>query len=405
MNKDEKLLEGLLQRNNNNIVLLVMDGVGDIPNKELGNKTPLEYGKTPNLDELAKESVLGRHIPILPGITPGSGPGHLGLFGYDPVEFEIGRGILEAAGMDMEIRDGDIAVRCNFASANEDGVISDRRAGRISSEKCGEICSLLSKNIKYIDGVEIIIRPGMQHRFVVVFRGENLYDELTDSDPLMEGEKPLEVKALTDRAEFTAKLVNKFYEEARKVIKDLKPANSILMRGFAARPRLSPMSNRFKLDPVCIAHYPMYKGLSRLVGMNILDAGNRPEDAFNIYRENCTKYDFFFIHIKYTDSYGEDGNSLEKVRVIEEVDKALPLLLEKKPSVLCITGDHSTPAPMKAHSWHPVPVLINSEFCGFDDGIRFTENECNKGGLGMFQSKYLINYLLANAMKLSKFGA
>lgn len=405
MDRGDNLVEKLVQRNNNNIVLLVMDGLGDIPNREFGRKTPLEYAVTPNMDKLAKESVLGRHMPVLPGITPGSGPGHLGLFGYDPIEFEIGRGILEAAGMDMDIKDGDIAVRCNFASADGKGIITDRRAGRIPTEKCEEICSLLSQSIKYIDGVEVIIRPGLQHRFVVVFRGKDLCDKLTDSDPLMEGKEPLKVKALTDKADFTAGVVNKFYEEARNVIKDLKPANSLLMRGFSAKPRIPSMEDRFMLNPVCIAHYPMYRGLSRLVGMNVADAGNTPLDAFNVFKDNCTKYDFLFIHIKYTDSFGEDGNFGEKVKVIEEVDKALPVLLEKKPSVLCITGDHSTPAAMKSHSWHPVPVLINSDFCGFDDGVRFTENECNKGGLGMFQSKYLINYLLANAMKLSKFGA
>ena len=405
MDNNDKLVEKLIQRNNANIVLLVMDGLGDIPNKDFGRKTPLEYAITPNLDKLAKESALGRHIPVLPGITPGSGPGHLGLFGYDPLEYEIGRGMLEAAGMDMDIKDGDVAARCNFASADENGVITDRRAGRIPTEKCVEICEILSNNIKTVDGVEVIIRPGMQHRFVVMFSGENLCDKLTDSDPLMEGKEPLDVEPLTENANFTAEIVNKFFREARKVIKDLKPANSLLMRGFSAKPRIPSMCDRFGLNTVCIAHYPMYRGLSKFVGMNVLDAGNTPEDAFNVYTDNCSKYDFLFIHIKYTDSFGEDGNFQGKVKTIEAVDKALPILLEKKPNVLCITGDHSTPAAMKGHSWHPVPVMIHSDFCGFDDASRFTENDCNKGSLGMFQSKYLINYLLANAMKLSKFGA
>lgn len=405
MDANDKLVEKLIQQNNANIVLLVMDGLGDIPNREFGWKTPLEYAITPNLDRLAKESALGRHIPVIPGITPGSGPGHLGLFGYDSMEYEIGRGMLEAAGMEMDIRDGDVAARCNFASADENGIITDRRAGRIPTEKCREVCAILSENIKAIDGVEVIIKPGMQHRFVVMFRGENLCDKLTDSDPLMEGKAPLAVQPLTEKAEFPAEIANKFYQKAREVIKDLKPANSLLMRGFAAKPRIPSMCDRFGLNPVCIAHYPMYRGLARFVGMNVLDAGNTPEDAFNVYLDNCTKYDFLFIHIKYTDSFGEDGNFKEKAKVIESVDKALPILLQKKPNVLCITGDHSTPAAMKGHSWHPVPVMIHSDFCGFDDAARFTENECNKGSLGMFQSKYLINYLLANAMKLSKYGA
>ena len=405
MDKADSLIGQLIQQNDKNIVLLVMDGVGDIPNKDYKNLTPLEYASTPNLDKLAKESVLGRHIPVQPGITPGSGPGHLGIFGYDPVKYEIGRGILEAAGMDMEIKDGDIAARCNFASADENGFIIDRRAGRISTEKCVEICNILSDNIKEIDNIKIMIKAGIQHRFVVILKGKGLSEKITDSDPLTEGKEPLKVKAITEEAEYTAEIVNRFYHEARKVIKDLRPANSLLMRGFSERPKILSLGERFGLNPVCIAHYPMYKGLSRLVGMEILDAGNKPEDAFNVYAENHTNYNYFFIHIKYTDSFGEDGNFLEKVRIIESVDSALPLLLNKKPDVLCVTGDHSTPVPMKSHSWHPVPVLINSEFCGFDDRIRFTENECNKGGLGIFQSKYLINYLLANSLRLSKYGA
>ncbi len=405
MHKGDSLVEKLVQSNSNNIVLLIMDGVGDIPHKDFDNKTPLEYANTPNLDALAKISILGRHIPVMPGITPGSGPGHLGVFGYDPMEFEMGRGILEAAGMDMIIEEGDVAARCNFASADGTGIITDRRAGRISTDKCEEMCTLLSQHIKEINKVKIIIKPGLQHRFVLVFKGMNLSEKLTDSDPLLEGKEPLMVKALSEEANFTADIANSFYKEARKVIKDLNPANSLLMRGFSSKPKIPSMQERFKLNPVCIAHYPMYRGLSRLVGMEVLESGVNPEDAFNVYKNNSSLYDYAFIHIKYTDSYGEDGNFEGKVKTIEAVDNALPILLKQEPSVLCITGDHSTPALMKSHSWHSVPVLINSDFCGYDDGVRFTENECNKGGLGIFYSKYLINYLLANAMRLSKYGA
>lgn len=399
------LLERLIQINNEKIVLIVLDGVGDIPDKNYGRKTPLEYAITPNLDRLAKESVLGRHIPVAHGITPGSGPGHLGLFGYDPMQYEIGRGILEAAGLDMDIHEGDVAVRCNFASADENGIITDRRAGRIPTEECERLCNMISENIKKIDGVEIIIKPSMQHRFVVIFRGENLSEGVTDSDPLLEGNAPFEVKAKHPQAEHTANIVNKFYEAVRYIIRDEKIANSFLMRGFSERPKIRSMHERFKLNPVCIAHYPMYRGLSKLVGMNVIHAGKTPEEEFLDLLDVYAKFDFLFVHIKYTDSFGEDGNFLEKVKVIEAFDKALPIILDKKPNVLCITGDHSTPVPMKGHSWHPVPVLIHGDFCGADDTQRFTENECNKGGLSVFESKYLINYLLANAMKLSKFGA
>jgi 2,3-bisphosphoglycerate-independent phosphoglycerate mutase len=405
INKDN-LIERLIAQNNQKILLLVMDGVGDIPHKDFGKKTPLEYAITPNIDKLARDSVMGRMIPVLPGVTPGSGPGHLGLFGYDPLQYQIGRGMLEALGLSIDIKDGDIAMRCNFASADDNGIITDRRAGRISTDKCEELCSLIGDAIKEIDGVQIIIRPSLQHRFVVVFRGKNLCDMLTDSDPLSEGKEPLAVSALDEKAEFTAKVANQFYQGVRSVIKDLKPANSILMRGFSARPRIPTMMDRFKLNSVCLATYPMYKGLSKLVGMTVIDeAGNNIEELFHKYNDLHNKYDFFFIHVKYTDSNGEDGNFVGKSKIIEEVDKALPILLEKKPNVLCITGDHSTPAAMKSHSWHHIPVMINSDYCGADGAMRFTENQCNNGGLGTFESKHLINYLLANAMRLNKYGA
>jgi 2,3-bisphosphoglycerate-independent phosphoglycerate mutase len=402
----DNLIDKLVSQNNQKILLLVMDGIGDIPHKDFGKMTPLEHAITPNIDKLARDSIMGRMIPVLPGVTPGSGPGHLGLFGYDPLQYQIGRGILEAAGLNIDIKDGDIAMRCNFASADDSGIITDRRAGRIPTDKCEELCSLISENIKEIDGIQIIIKASMQHRFVVVFRGQNLYDMLTDSDPLSEGKEPIEVMALDEKAEFAARIANKFYHEVRGVIKDLKPANSILMRGFSARPRIPTMIEKYKLNSVCLASYPMYKGLSKLVGMTVIDeAGKNIEELFHKYNELHNKYNFFFIHVKYTDSFGEDGNFVQKSKIIEEVDKALPILLEKKPNVLCITGDHSTPIPMKSHSWHHVPVMINSDYCGADDAVRFTENQCNNGGLGIFESKYLINYLLANAMKLNKFGA
>lgn len=402
----ENLIDKLVSQNNQKILLLVLDGVGDIPHKDFGKKTPLEYAITPNIDKLARDSIMGRMLPVLPGVTPGSGPGHLGLFGYDPLQYQIGRGILEAAGLNMDIKDGDIAMRCNFASADHDGVITDRRAGRIPTTKCEELCSLINENIKEIDGIQIIIKPSMQHRFVVIFRGQNLCDLLTDSDPLSEGKQPLEIRALDEKAEFAAQVANKFYQEVRGVIKNLKPANSLLMRGFSARPRIPTMMDKYKLNAVCLASYPMYKGLSKLVGMTVIDeAGQNIEELFRKYNELQSKYDFFFIHVKYTDSYGEDGNFVQKSKIIEEVDKALPILLEKKPNVLCITGDHSTPAAMKSHSWHHIPVMIHADYCGADDPKRFTENECNNGGLGTLESKYLMNYLLANAMKLNKYGA
>lgn len=400
----EKIMEPLIKQNNTKIVMLVMDGLGDIPSKEHDNKTPLEYAQTPNLDAIVRESVCGRHIPVLPGITPGSGPGHLGIFGYDPITCTIGRGVLEAVGLGMELKHGDVAARANFATLDDKGIITDRRAGRIPTEKARELCEILGQ-IKEIDGVKVIIEPGKGHRFVVVFRGDGLNPAINDTDPQHEGHPPLKAVARKEEAEFTASVINKFVEQATRLIKDEHPANGILMRGFSSRPKIPAFKDRYKLEAAAVAAYPMYRGIADLLGMTLLPAPDSIEGLFQTYLEYHNKYDFFFIHVKGTDQAGEDGQFLTKVNVIEKVDRALPVLLGKKPNVLCITGDHSSPCPLRSHSWHPVPVLINSEFCGADDTTRFTENQCNRGGLGFFESKYLMPLLLANARRLDKYGA
>lgn len=400
----EKIMEGLIKQNNSKIVMVVMDGLGDINDKEFDNKTPLEYAKTPNLDDVVRESVCGRHIPVLPGITPGSGPGHLGIFGYDPISCTIGRGVLETVGLGIELKHGDVAARCNFATLAGKGIITDRRAGRISTEESRRLCDIL-KQIKEIDGVEVIVEPGKGHRFVVVFRGDNLNPAIKDTDPQHEGLTPLKAEAMKEEAKFTAGVINKFIENAVLLIKDEHPANGVLMRGFSSKPRIPTFKEKYKLEAAAIATYPMYRGIADLMGMTLLPAPDTIEGLFETYIEHHNKYDFFFIHVKGTDQAGEDGDFPAKVGVIEKVDRALPILMQKKPNVLAITGDHSTPCPMRSHSWHPVPVLVNSEFCGSDDTTRFTENQCNTGGLGFFESKYLMPILLSNARRLDKYGA
>ena len=388
------------------LVLLVLDGVGDIATSETGFLTPLEAAKTPNLDELAKASAMGRMTPVAPGVTPGSGPGHLGLFGYDPLEYEVGRGVIEALGLGIELRSGDVAARANFATLDSKGIVTDRRAGRIATEVNEALCKKLQK-IKAVGDVEVIIRPGKSHRFVVVFRGKGLEGPLTDSDPHHEGAPIKKVGAAVKsaKAKEAAAVVNEFYAKALPLIEKEHPANGFLLRGIAHLPRIPTFEERFGLKAGAIAVYPMYKGLAQLIGMKKLEGTNTTQEEFEKYLAEYDNYDYFFIHVKGTDMAGEDGNFDEKVAVIEEVDRALPVLLQKKPMVLAVTGDHSTPVPMKSHSWHPQPVMIHGPVSGSDKLDRFTETNANRGSLGIFRSRNLIRYMMANAKLFDKFGA
>ena len=385
------------------LALVVLDGLGDIAPPGVDSATPLEAAHTPNLDALSKSSAQGRIVPVAPGITPGSGPGHLGLFGYDPLEYEVGRGVIEALGLGMELKAGDIAARANFCTLDAKGTVTDRRAGRIETEVCEDLCALLSKNIKKIGDTHVMIRPGKGHRFVVVFRGKGLEGPLTDADPHREGApipKAVPVNAKSMKAKKTAGVVQQFYKQALPLLAKRKPANGFLMRGIAHQPDI-----RYKLRAACIAVYPIYKGLAQLVGMEKLEGPQTIVEQFVKYLEARNDYDFFFIHYKYPDMHGEDGNFEAKKQAVEEFDAALPVLLQNRPDVLAITADHSTPCPMKGHSWHPPPILLNSAFSGSDKLDRFTETGSNLGSLGVFESKYLIRQMQANARMFDKFGA
>jgi len=390
------------------LVLCVLDGLGDLAIGGVDSATPLEAAATPNLDALTKDSAQGRMTPVAPGITPGSGPGHLALFGYDPLEFQVGRGVIEALGLGVELKPGDVCARANFATLDKNGIVTDRRAGRIPTEKCEELCALLSKSIKKIGDTEVIIKAGKEHRFVVIFRGKGLEGPLTDADPNREGfaiptVKPRDAKSAKQKK--TAKLVADFYKAALPVIAKKKPANGFLMRGIAHQPRIPLFEERYLLKPACLAVYPMYKGLAQLVGMKKIEGPQTIAEQFERYLAEYDNYDFFFIHYKYTDKYGEDGNFEAKKKAIEDFDAALPVLLKKKPDVLAITGDHSTPCAMKGHSWHPQPVLLHSPCSGTDKLDRFTETGANLGSLGVFEAKFLIRLMQANARMFDKFGA
>lgn len=405
MNHDQ-ILNEVIKSNNSKIALIVLDGVGDIRNPNYNFKTPLEYAKTPNLDQLALESVVGRLHPVSYGITPGSGPGHIGLFGYDPMDITIGRGVLETVGLGLHLKDGDVAARCNFATIDEKGLIADRRAGRIPTEKSIELCNIL-KEIKEIDGVEIIIEPGKGHRFVAIFRSTDkaIGPNINDTDPQSEGKAPLEAKGRDSDSQFLASVINKFIKKGFELLQNESPANAFLTRGFSSKPDLPSMRQKYMLESAAIATYPMYRGIASLLGMKLLEPPTTIDGLFRSYVKNKQKYDFFFIHVKGTDQAGEDGDFESKVSCIEEVDRSLPILLEHRPDVIAITGDHSSPCMMHSHSYHPVPVLINSQFSDKDDVTCFHENACNMGGLGFFESKYLMTLLLANAKRLNKFGA
>ncbi|MFO8057471.1 MAG: 2,3-bisphosphoglycerate-independent phosphoglycerate mutase [bacterium] len=398
----QDLIRDLARETDSRIVMLILDGLGGL-SLEKGGLTELETARTPNLDMLSSESSCGLLDPISPGITPGSGPGHLSLFGYDPVRWNMGRGVLESLGINFPLQAGDVAIRINFCTVDESGNVTDRRAGRISSAKCEELSALLD-SIE-VPGVEIMVRPVKEHRAVAVFRGEGLGADLNDTDPQVTGKPPLELKPGDSESERTAGHINAFLKQAREVLSPHHPANMILLRGIDSFKSYPTFYDIYKLKSAAIAQYPMYKGLARMVGMEILDGGSTPTDLFSCLEKHYDDYTFFFIHVKKTDSSGEDGDFDSKVKVIEEVDSYIPRLRELNPDAIAVTGDHSTPALLKNHSWHPLPFLVHSPYCRADGTKEFSESACAQGGMGRLPTVSLMPVLMANALKLDKFGA
>jgi 2,3-bisphosphoglycerate-independent phosphoglycerate mutase len=396
------LIKPLAIGNQSKIVLAIADGLGGLP-IERGGPTELEAAATPQLDALVADNVCGLSIPVLPGITPGSGPGHLGLFGYDPLQHQIGRGVLETLGIDFALQPDDVAARGNFCTVDADGVITDRRAGRIGSAAARELVAKL-KQIG-IPGVEVFVEPVREYRFVLVLRGAEAAADVDDTDPGRTGMTPLEPKARNPESEPTAKLIDQFIEQAAEILKDDHPANMVTLRGIGRRPPIPPMEEVYGVRAAAIAVYPMYRGLARLVGMTILDPGTSWAEQTQALRRHWQDFDFFFLHYKYTDAAGEDGDFRRKVQCIEEFDGQLPQIVELRPDVLIVTGDHSTPARLRSHSWHPVPVLLAAESCRPDEVRSFGERPCLRGGLGQLEAKYLLPLALAHAGRLAKFGA
>lgn len=400
--KEHELIRELAEKNGSKIVMLVADGLGGLP-LEPGGKTELETASTPNLDRLAGRGTSGSSIPVLPGITPGSGPGHLGLFGYDPLEFKIGRGALEATGIGFELGPDDVAARGNFCTLDAAGLISDRRAGRIPSEESFKVVERL-QGVK-IDGVETFVKPVKEHRFVVVFRGKGLDGGVADTDPQATGVAPLDPQPVVPAARRTADVAKEFVRQARAILADEPKANGMVLRGFASKPQLPTYADLYGLRAAAIAVYPMYKGLARLVGMTLVGKAQSLDEQIDELAKCWQDYDFFFLHFKYTDSTGEDGNFAEKVRRIEELDRAIPRIEKLSPDVLIVTGDHSTPSLLKSHSWHPVPTLLAAGTCRPDGLTKFSERECLRGGFGIFPAKHLMLLAMAHAGRFGKYGA
>ena len=397
-----KLMELLSIPGTGKIVLLVMDGLGGLPGEK--GLTTLEAAKTPNLDQLAKEGICGLSSPIGPGITPGSGPAHLALFGYDPLEWEIGRGVLEALGVGFDLGLEDLAARGNFCTIDPDtGNITDRRAGRIPSEEGRRLVEKL-RQIQ-LSGVEVFVEPVREYRFVLVLRGSGLEDGLTETDPQQLGVPSLPVKALREEAEYSAMLVNRWIEEARGLLADEHPANSCNLRGIEKTPPIPKMPEIYKLKMAAVASYPMYRGIAKLVGMDVLETGDTLEDQVKTMQQHWEDYEFFFFHVKKTDSSGEDGDFDAKRSVIEHTDEIIPGIMELRPDVLVVSGDHSTPAILKSHSWHELPVLLRSKFVRPDSVEAFGERACMSGGLGHILHKDLMPVMMANALRLTKLGA
>ncbi len=397
-----ELLRPLIVPNTTKIVLLVSDGLGGLAPQPDG-QTELEAARTPNLDNLATRSETGLHWPIGPGITPGSGAAHLALFGYDPVTYQIGRGVIEALGEDLEMVAGDIASRGNFATMDTQGRIADRRAGRISTETCERLVKKLQA-IRHED-VQFVVKAGKGHRFVMVMRGAGLSDEIASNDPQKNGLPPHPVRALAPAAEKSAELIRYFIAQASRILADEHPANTVLLRGFGRLPHLPLMSDAFGLRALAVASYPMYRGLAKLIGMAAPPTGSTLPELLAVLKDNWAGYDYFYFHFKDTDGAGEDGDFERKVQAIEALDAAIPEVLALRPDVLAVTGDHSTPAVLKGHSWHPVPLLLHSPHCRAYGPAAFSERACYQGSLHLFKAVELMPMMLANAQRLEKFGA
>ena len=398
---DLEVLRDSYTSTSSKIVMLVVDGLGGLPHPETG-KSELEQADTPNLDALAGVSTCGLTTPVLPGVTPGSGPGHLALFGYDPLKHMIGRGALEALGIDVDLREGDVAARGNFCTVDAQGELLDRRAGRIATELSAPLCARLDRI--EIEGVDLDVYPVQDYRFVLRLRGDGLSEALSETDPQRLEAPPLPVKPLEPQAQRSADIVNEFLSQARVLLAEEDTANMVLLRGFAQLPSLPPMGHVYGLEPAAIAAYPMYRGLATVAGMKVIPTGRTFADEVGTLRQCFGSHDFFFIHYKPADAAGEDGDFDAKVKSLEALDPFIPQIRELGPDVLMVAGDHSTPAIMAGHSWHPVPFMLNSRWTGGEGVGAFDERACAQGSIGRIPATQIMLLALAHAGKLTKFG-
>ena len=395
-------MRALATPNDTKIMLCVIDGLGGLPDPET-RRSELETATIPQLDRLAQDSLCGLTMPVAYGVTPGSGPGHLALFGYDPLKYEVGRGVLESLGIDFDLQDNDLAARGNFCTLDANGLIADRRAGRIATEETVRLCQKMSAIT--LPGVEVIIEPVREHRWVLVLRGAGLYDGLTQTDPEREGVAPLPVKAIRPDSASTADLINELIRKIHENLADEPKANGVLLRGFAKHPDMPPMPQVTQMRAGAFAVYPMYRGLAKLVGMTVMPGGGTPVSKLEDVKAKWDEFDFVFYHFKRADSAGEDGNFQAKVEALEEFDDLVPQIRELGADVLMIAGDHSTPALMASHSWHPVPFALWSKHVVGDRVVQFNEAACANGSLGTFPAKEALSLAMAHAGRLMKYGA
>ncbi len=397
------LLNELAVENQTRMVLVVVDGLGGLPGPR--GFTELEAARTPNMDELAAGGQTGLIRPVGAGITPGSGPGHLALFGYDPCCQVIGRGIIEAMGVGAEVGGGCVCARGNFCTWGEHDIITDRRAGRLSSERSRQLVERLSLEISEVNGVRVRLYPGQEHRFVAVFSGPGVSEHLSDADPQRDDRPMVWSSARSPQGEFMAGTVNAFLRKARDVLEDQDPATGCLLRGFSGVPSIPALDELYRFRSAALAAYPMYRGIARLLGMEVLPHDGTLEGMIGSLRAYWDEFDFFYLHVKKPDIMGEDGDFRGKVEAIEEVDEHLPAVMDLMPSVLAITGDHSTPSVLRGHSWHPVPLLFSSPRCLPDETVTFGERSCARGSMGLMNGTDLMGLILAHAQRLLKFGA
>ena len=393
--------DDIFQPTPSKIVLLVVDGLGGIPHPDTG-MSELETASLPNLDRLAQRSAAGLTTPVAPGVTPGSGPGHTALFGYDPLKYTVGRGVLEALGIGVELAGGDVAVRGNFCTVDESGAVVDRRAGRIPTSESAPLAAMLDEID--VPGVELAVHPGKDYRFVLIMRGDGLGADVRDTEPRPPSLNPSPAEALSPGSEATAKAANAFAAEAGRRLSGRDRANMVLLRGFSQAPTWPQMGDVYKLDPVAIAAYPMYRGLAQILGMKVVPTGDTFDDELSTLESSFNDHDFFFLHYKPADAAGEDADFEAKVAALEELDKRMPRLLDLEIDTLVVAGDHSTPAVLGRHSWHPVPLLIHAPHTLGDGVASFTERACRTGSIGSVAASAVMMLALANADKLTRFG-